>query len=271
MDHEDTRERKEASAVRDENTTAADAGTGEASVPEFMEPEETGMVAEKTLETESAAAAPSEAPEVPEDSPAAVPGSDAENALSRRLAQLEQELADEKNHKLRILADFDNLRKRASRDMQNAAAKATADVVVEFLPVFDHLEMAISHVQEHGGGDGLVEGVNMVLKQFRATLSKFGIQEIDALGQHFDPALHEAVAQASSTEFPAGIVSKQWQKGFVLGERLIRPCRVVVSTGPGPAAQEPRPPEAEAGAAKERMDDFDGGETTRPDGEKPNG
>lgn len=198
--------------------------------PEVMEPEDTEMLAEQELNV-GTATDPGFESKTTESSD--IHTSDREiEELHARIAQLERELAEEKDHKLRILADFDNLRKRSVRDIQNATAKATSDIVVEFLPVFDHLEMAVEHGQEHGQGDGLVEGVNMVLKQFRNMLAKFGIQEINALGKPFDPNVHEAMAKAPSDVFAAGIVSKQWQKGFMLGERLIRPCRVVVSTGP---------------------------------------
>lgn len=247
MDNEDIREQKGAPAEPAPDAALPKSETN--SAPAFMEPEETEMLGTEDIEKQDAEPAiAADSPEPDMDAQTSEPVSaDADDfsremqELRERLTQLEHELAAEKDHKVRILADFDNLRKRSARDVQNAIAKATADVVVEFLPVFDHLEMAISHAQEHGSGDGLVEGVSMVLKQFRNTLAKFGIQEIDAMGHTFDPAMHEAMGTAPSEEFPAGIVSKQWQKGFMLGERLIRPCRVVVSAGPGPAKDENPP------------------------------
>ncbi len=159
------------------------------------------------------------------------------DALSRRIVELEHTLAEEKSHRLRALADLDNWRKRSARDHAIAVGKAHSDVVIEFLPVLDNLELALEHAKDGVGIEGLREGVSMVLKQFRASLAKFGIQEIDAAGRPFDPTFHEAMAQSPSEEYPAGIVIKQWQKGFLLGDRLIRPCRVVVSSGPGPASE----------------------------------
>jgi len=159
------------------------------------------------------------------------------DALSRRVVELEHSLAEEKSHRLRALADLDNWRKRSARDQAVAVGKAQADVVIEFLPVLDHLELALEHVREGAPVDGMREGVSMVLRQFRTSLAKFGIQEIDAAGKPFDPTFHEAMAQSPSEDLPAGFVVKQWQKGFMLGDRLIRPCRVVVSSGPGPASE----------------------------------
>lgn len=228
MDKEDIQSKTNDSVFDSEETK--DSSKETIVTPEFMEPEDTAMLAEQDIHVGTAIDPVCES-ETSESSEILTRDREIEE-LRARIAQLERELAEEKDHKVRILADFDNLRKRSARDIQNATAKATADVVVEFLPVFDHLEMAVAHGQEHGQGEGLVEGVNMVLKQFRNMLAKFGIQEIDALGKPFDPAVHEAMAKAPSDVFAAGIVSKQWQKGFMLGERLIRPCRVVVSTGP---------------------------------------
>lgn len=225
-----------------------------APVPQVMEEELTGVV----VEPDNPPAAESEIPmEVVADDRAPVaadpdgaPGPDDDeleeptatgtvhDALSRRIVELEHSLTEEKSHRLRALADLDNWRKRSARDQAIAVGKAHSDVVIEFLPVLDNLELALEHAKDGVGVEGLREGVSMVLKQFRASLAKFGIQELDAAGRPFDPTFHEAMAQSPSEEVPAGIVIKQWQKGFLLGDRLIRPCRVVVSSGPGPASED---------------------------------
>jgi len=213
-------------------------------VPKIMEEEFTGMMAEKDIPVEVVVDATSpggeEVFDVSVEEGADEPTQSNGNvfdALGARVAELEHALAEEKSHRLRVLADLDNWRKRSARDMANAVAKAQSDVVVDFLPVLDNLELALEHARENAGIEGMREGVAMVLKQFRSTLTRFGIQEIDASGQPFDPAFHEAMAQNPSDEVPTGNVVKQWQKGFMLGERLIRPCRVVVSSGPGPSSE----------------------------------
>ena len=200
-----------------------------APIPQVQEEEITGMLAEKDIPVEV----------VSEESPDETTQTNGTvfDALAARVVELEHSLADEKSHRLRVLADLDNWRKRAARDLGIAVAKAQSDVVVEFLPVLDNLELALEHATEKAGIEGMREGVAMVLKQFRSSLAKFGIQEIDASGHPFDPAFHEAMAQNPSDEVPPGFVIKQWQKGFMLGDRLVRPCRVVVSSGPGPSSE----------------------------------
>ncbi len=237
-----------------------DEENGSAQVTEMMEEDVTGMIAEEELDKEPVVqgiVAPEEPvdesgnPPKPEDidSPQEDTQTDEDEDEDAgtvdpesRIAELEQIISDHQNHKLRMLADLDNFRKRSQRDLQNAVNKAQADLLSEFLPVFDSLELALDHARDSSSVDGMREGVEMVLRLFRSALAKFGIQEIDATGQAFDPAFHEAMAQADSDEVPVGMVLKQWQKGFLLGEKLIRPCRVVVSRGP---AAEPQPPAGE--------------------------
>jgi len=276
MSHEDNPTTPELPArdpVSPGTVQAEEAPANTAPVPQVMEEDITGVVAESIPGTGTdipmevgtpppAGAPPAGAP--PAGAPPAGPGTgpagqgDGElaeepdpddaveeptatgtvfDALSRRVVELEHALAEEKSHRLRALADLDNWRKRSARDQAVAVGKAQADVVIEFLPVLDHLELALEHVREDAPVDGMREGVAMVLRQFRTSLAKFGIQELDAAGRPFDPAFHEAMAQSPSEELPAGFVVKQWQKGFMLGDRLIRPCRVVVSSGPGPASE----------------------------------
>ncbi len=205
-----------------------------APIPQVLEEEITGVLTTEELAAEEVIPVEVVSEPAPEE---VTQNGTVFDALTVRVAELERMLAEEKSMRLRVLADLDNWRKRSARDTANAVGKAQSDVVIEFLPVLDNLELALAHATEKAGIEGMREGVAMVLKQFRSALTKFGIQEIDASGHPFDPAFHEAMAQNPSDEVPPGFVIKQWQKGFMLGDRLIRPCRVVVSSGPGPSSE----------------------------------
>ncbi|MBU1239284.1 nucleotide exchange factor GrpE [Myxococcota bacterium] len=159
--------------------------------------------------------------------------------LLDKVNSLNSDLAEERNRKIRLAADLENLKKRSGKNQEVAVNRARTDVIVEFLPVMDHLEMALAHVEESTSVEALKEGVIMVLKQFINTLNRFGVEGVDALGQQFDPNYHEAMAQEESQLYESGIVLSQWQKGYKLGEMLIRPARVVVSKGPGAAEEMP--------------------------------
>jgi molecular chaperone GrpE len=134
---------------------------------------------------------------------------------------------------LRTVADFDNYRKRAAREKEELARFTTERVVTALLPTLDNLERAIDAAQTHGAeNSALLQGLTQVHSQFRRTLMEFGLQEIIAgAGQPFDPNLHEAVSQIESPEHAEGHVVEQFQRGYKLAERLLRPARVVVSKG----------------------------------------
>src|SRR5580704_17769439 len=134
---------------------------------------------------------------------------------------------------LRTVADFDNYRKRVAREKEELARFTTERVVTALLPTLDNLERAIDAAQTHGAeNSALLQGLTQVHSQFRRTLMEFGLQEIIAgAGQPFDPNLHEAVSQVESTEHAEGHVVEQFQRGYKLADRLLRPARVVVSKG----------------------------------------
>jgi molecular chaperone GrpE len=134
---------------------------------------------------------------------------------------------------LRAVADFDNYRKRVAREKEELARFTTERVVAALLPTLDNLERAIDAAQTHGAeNSALLEGLTQVHSQFRRTLMEFGLQEVIAnAGQPFDPNLHEAINQVASHEHAEGHVVEQFQRGYKLADRLLRPARVVVSKG----------------------------------------
>jgi molecular chaperone GrpE len=127
----------------------------------------------------------------------------------------------------RTKADFENYRKRVAADVQAAAARGKAEVAREVIDAVDNLERALKAGGE--GGDGLAAGVEMVLGGLRETLKRLGIEAVDPKGEKFDPNQHEALSTMPVEGSESGIVVEVMQKGYTLGEQLIRPARVVVS------------------------------------------
>ncbi len=135
---------------------------------------------------------------------------------------------------LRTTADFDNFKKRAAREKTEAVQYANAGLLQKILPVLDNFEMALLAVQsvkdEKLGS--LQSGVTMIQQQLKNALSETGLEEIDATGKVFDPALHEAVSEQESAEVPEGHVLQQMRRGYKLKDRLLRPATVIVAKRP---------------------------------------
>jgi molecular chaperone GrpE len=144
------------------------------------------------------------------------------------------------------LADFDNYRKRTQREKQDEYRRGKEDVLRDLLPVFDNLERAANSARPDADVAAIATGVKMVLKLFEDTLGRMGGKRIQAVGQPFDPNVHEAIAQVESTEHPAGTVVQEFVPGYQFGERLLRPSMVAVSKGaPAAASAPPNTPEGE--------------------------
>jgi len=131
---------------------------------------------------------------------------------------------------LRTAADFDNYRKRVDRDRREVADMAVADAVQDLLPIIDNLERALQ--AQGGDADSLRKGVELIHKQALDLLRKRGVTTIEALGADFDPNRHQAVVHEASDEHREGEVMQEMQRGYVLGERLLRPAMVKVAKRP---------------------------------------
>lgn len=149
--------------------------------------------------------------------------------LERRLAEIEAERDERLADLQRVAADFDNYRKRAARDQESLVARAHERLVKELLPVLDNLERALEAAAEHEE-EQVLEGVALVERELRDALRKEGLEEIETDGA-FDPHVHEALS-SQPTEADEGAVVEVLQKGYRLGDRVLRPARVVVSQGP---------------------------------------
>ena len=140
------------------------------------------------------------------------------------------ELSATKDRLLRTAADYENFRRRTAKEKQDLERFGSEKVLRDFLPVIDNLERALGHVAE-GEGDtsGLREGVEMVVKQFQQALEKQGVTGFDSAGEMFDPELHEAIQQVDSEEHPTGTIVTEFQRGYHIHDRLLRPALVVVA------------------------------------------
>ncbi len=129
---------------------------------------------------------------------------------------------------LRTAAEFDNYRKRVDRDRRDQADAATADALADLLPIVDDLERALK-APATGDVDSFKKGIELIHQQMLELLRKRGVKPIDAVGTEFDPRYHQAVAQETSTDHREGEVMEEFARGYMLGERLLRPAMVKVA------------------------------------------
>jgi molecular chaperone GrpE len=165
---------------------------------------------------------------------------DASTITPEQLEELKQRAAkaDENwDRLLRTTADFDNFRKRATREKQEAIKYANESLLAKLVTVLDNFDMALAATASAPGeaAQSLQAGVGMIHQQFKAVLTESGLEEVDATGKTFDPNLHEAVSQQESADVPEGSVVMQLRKGYKLRDRLIRPATVIVAKQPSPA------------------------------------
>ena len=167
-----------------------------------------------------------------ETPPAEPPKPDPLAELEAKVATLEKEKKDNWDRYLRAAADLENMRKRTKRELDDARFDTKNKVLKEMLPVVDNLERATEHAVTTAEADpqtkAIVEGVQLVLRQFTSAFERLDIKPIEALGQPFDPNLHEAISQQESDETPGTIV-QVLQRGYRAGDRLLRPALVVVA------------------------------------------
>lgn len=188
---------------------------------------------ESTAETEATPAAESPAPDA---------GPQAAETAARTEAAApsgaEEELAALRDENLRLVAELRNLRQRAQREKEEALKYAEADFARDLLVVLDDLERTLESARAAGNAQALAEGVRIVYEHFLKVFRSRQIEPIAAVGCKFDPDLHEAVMQQPSTEHPAGVVVQELARGYRMRGRVIRPAKVIVSSGP---TAEPEP------------------------------
>ena len=153
--------------------------------------------------------------------------------MEEKVETLEKEAADNHDRLLRMAAEFDNYKKRATREMNDFRKFANENFAKALLPVVDSMDLAIeSSCNDKHVNNSMVEGVNMTLKEILKIFEQFGVKRFESIGNTFDPNLHQAVMQEETDKFPENTVSKELQKGFMIHDRLLRPAMVVVSKQP---------------------------------------
>ena len=152
-----------------------------------------------------------------------------------QLAAKEGELKALNDKYLRLAAEFDNYKRLAQRDQRDQIRFGNEHLLKELLPVVDNLERAIKAAKGAKSSEGLVQGVDLTLKQLQGVLGKFGVQSIPTMGQPFDPSGHQAVATVPSSQVPDQHVVEEFQRGYRLHDRILRPAMVTVSSGEGSA------------------------------------
>ena len=148
------------------------------------------------------------------------------SADEEKIEKLEKENAELNDRYLRVCAEYDNFRRRSQKEREALYADIKADTITKFLPVYDNLERALKQGTED---EAYRKGVEMIMNQFNATMEKLGVTEIDCLGQKFDPALHNAVMHVDDEEKGENEIVEVFQKGFKIGDKVIRFAMVKVA------------------------------------------
>lgn len=180
-------------------------------------------------------------------------GQDAGNAgkgAPNTVEALTAERDEMKDRMLRIAAEFENWKRRARKEQDDAEAKAREGVLRDMLDVIDNLERAVGAFDGNAapaaakgapapGPDGaaVLKGVNLVLRLFQSKLERYNVKPIAARGEPFDPKIHEAISRVETADVPAGAVAVELQRGYRIGERLLRPAMVSVATAPAKAPE----------------------------------
>ncbi|MEI6809577.1 MAG: nucleotide exchange factor GrpE [bacterium] len=168
----------------------------------------------------------------------------ADDPVAAKIAGLE-------DRHLRLLADFDNYRKRSMKDRESASRLVRENMLMEFLPVIDNIELGMNAALAHKMDKVFVDGYRMIADQLAVALAKFGLKPQEAQGLQFDANVHEAIQMVQSDEHPAGTVVTVVRKGYQSGEVVLRPAQVIVSSGPAVPVGDEKPAESTGQAADE--------------------
>jgi molecular chaperone GrpE len=152
--------------------------------------------------------------------------------LERALAAKDDEVKSLNDRYLRLAAEFENYKRLAQRDQRDQAKFANETLLKDLIPIVDNLQRAVDFSKTSPGSDQLTQGVQLTLKQFLETLSKFGVRQVSSVGEPFDPARHQAVAKIESDEQPENTILQEHQPGYLLHDRIVRPAMVTVAAAP---------------------------------------
>lgn len=152
--------------------------------------------------------------------------------LKKKLEEREKEAKEHYDRLLRVAADFENYKKRAAKEREEWTKFANEDLMKAILPFIDNLERAINHAEKVLDTGVMIEGVRLTLQQILQTLNRFGLAPFESVGRPFDPARHEAMLVVESDQHEPDRVVEEFQKGYLLNDRLLRPATVSVSKLP---------------------------------------
>lgn len=151
------------------------------------------------------------------------------SALEAKVAELEKKVEEADNRYLRLQADFDNSRRRAKLDREASEKYRAQSLVSDLLPALDNFERALQSNSDDSNVQSLLQGMEMVYRSLIEALKKEGVEQIEAVGQVFDPQFHQAVMQVEEEGYDSNVVVEEFQKGYLLKDRVIRPAMVKVN------------------------------------------
>jgi molecular chaperone GrpE len=163
------------------------------------------------------------------------PDSRAVSSMETKIAELESALAEAKDRRLRLAADFDNFKKRTRQEQLETIQHASADLIARLLPALDDLHKALDH-KPKGVDEAWVKGLELSVRKLDEALSAHGLEPIEAVGSRFDPKLHEAIGSEESAEHPEDTVTSELRRGYRIRDRVVRPALVKVARPPEPPA-----------------------------------
>lgn len=152
--------------------------------------------------------------------------------LRKKLEEKEKEIKGHHDRLLRLAADFENYKKRAAKEKEEWTKFANEDLIRTILPFIDNLERAINHAEKIADTGVLIEGVRLTIQQLLQGLNRFGLSAFQSVGKPFDPTVHEAMLVVETDQHEPNQVVEEFQKGYLLNERLLRPATVSVSKAP---------------------------------------
>lgn len=153
-------------------------------------------------------------------------------ALHQEIEALRKDAEDTQNSYMRVLADFDNYRKRQREETARLSHAAREQLLLQLLPIVDNFDRSVQAAEAEHSYESLVEGVTLTLRQIHEMLAKEGLQAIEAVGQEFDPEFHEALMRVETDEYPENVIIDELEKGYVLNGKVLRPARVRVAVSP---------------------------------------
>jgi molecular chaperone GrpE len=151
--------------------------------------------------------------------------------LNLKLEKSKKETEDMKIKYVRLLADFENVKKRTKKEVQDIRKYSTTSLLKDFLPIIDNMQRALEHskLDDTNPNDPLIEGIKLVHKQFISTLEKYLVTPFESLNKPFDPKVHEALQMMETEDFEDNMIVNEYEKGYFIGERLLRPAKVIVA------------------------------------------